>query len=149
MQTDQESTPHVSGQPNSTPGPTHPREIERPCRHSITPFPDVRYRMVSSAFRALTREWGIYQMAIANTLRDTSGAEVRRNPALKSLLRNIEMERAPSTSFSRIESRLSLVSIDKTTFRTARPNIGSVAYLEDSFPHRAYFRQTSGRNPCL
>ena len=40
-----------------------------------------------------------YQMAIANTLRATSGAEVGRNPALKSLLRNIEMERAPSTSF--------------------------------------------------
>ena len=61
VQTDQEATPHVSGQPNSTPGTTHPREIERPCRHSVTPFPDVRYRMVStsSVFRALTREWGI------------------------------------------------------------------------------------------
>ena len=33
-----------------------------------------------------------YQMAIASTLRATSGAEVGRNPALKSLLRNIEME---------------------------------------------------------
>ena len=33
-----------------------------------------------------------YQMAIASTLRATSGAEVRRNPALKSLLRNIEIE---------------------------------------------------------
>ena len=31
-------------------------------------------------------------MAIASTLRATSGAEVGRNPALKSLLRNIEME---------------------------------------------------------
>ena len=90
-----------------------------------------------------------YQMAIANTLRATSGAEVGRNPALKSLLRNIEMERAPSTSFSRVESHLSFVSTDKATFRTARPNIGSAAYMEDSFPHRAYFRQTSGRNPCL
>ena len=87
-------------------------------------------------------------MAITNSLRATSGAEVGRNPALKSLLRNIEMERAPSTSFSRIEFRLSFVSIDKATFRTARPNIGSAAYMEDSFPHRACFRQTSGRNPC-
>ena len=33
-----------------------------------------------------------YEMAIASTLRATSGAEVGRNPALKSLLRNIEME---------------------------------------------------------
>ena len=33
-----------------------------------------------------------YQMAIAKTLRATSSAEVGRNPALKSLLRNIEME---------------------------------------------------------
>ena len=33
-----------------------------------------------------------YQMAIASTLRATSGTEVGRNPALKSLLRNIEME---------------------------------------------------------
>ena len=33
-----------------------------------------------------------YQMAIASTLHATSGAEVGRNPALKSLLRNIEME---------------------------------------------------------
>ena len=33
-----------------------------------------------------------YQMAIASTFRTTSGAEVGRNPALKSLLRNIEME---------------------------------------------------------
>ena len=32
-------------------------------------------------------------------------------PGLKSLLRNIKMERAPSTSFSRVESRLSFVSI--------------------------------------
>ena len=34
-----------------------------------------------------------YQMAITNTLRATSGAEVGRNPALKLLHRNIEMER--------------------------------------------------------
>ena len=33
-----------------------------------------------------------YQMAITSTLRATSGAEVVRNPALKSLLQNIEME---------------------------------------------------------
>jgi hypothetical protein len=57
-----------------------------------------------------------YQMAIANTLRATSGAEVGRNPARKSLLRNIEIEQAPSTSFSRIESYLSFVNIDKTMF---------------------------------
>ena len=49
VQTDQEATPHVSGQPNSTPVTTHPREIERPCRHSVTPFPDSRYRMVSTS----------------------------------------------------------------------------------------------------
>ena len=82
-----------------------------------------------------------YQMAIANTLRATSSAEVGRNPALKSLLRNIEMEQAPSTSFSKVESHLSFLSIDKTTFRTGRPKIWSAAYMEDSFPHRAYFRQ--------
>ena len=45
MQTDQEATPHVSGQPNSTLGMTHPREIERTCKHSVMPFPDVRYNM--------------------------------------------------------------------------------------------------------
>ena len=112
-------------------------------------------RVVSNCFHLHTeKHWAIstiagYQMAIANTLRATSGAEVGRNPALKSLLRNIEMERASSTSFSRVESRLSFVSIDTTTFRTARPNIGSAAYMEDSFPYRAYFRQTSGRNPCI
>ena len=44
---DQEATPHVSGQPDSTPGTTHPREIERSCRHPVTPYPDVRYRMVA------------------------------------------------------------------------------------------------------
>ena len=33
-----------------------------------------------------------YQMAIASTLRTTSDTEIGRNPALKSLLRNIEME---------------------------------------------------------
>ena len=90
-----------------------------------------------------------YQMAVANTIRATSSAEVRRNPALKSLLLNIEMEQAPSMSISRIEYYLSFVSLDKTTFQTTRPNIGSAAYMENSFPHRAYFRQTSGRNPCL
>ena len=48
VQTDQEATPHVSGQPNSASGTTHPGEIERPCRHPVTPFPDIRYRMVST-----------------------------------------------------------------------------------------------------
>ena len=59
------------------------------------------------------------------------------------------MEQAPSTSFSRVESRLSFVSIDKTSFRTARQNIRSAAYMEDSFPHRTCFRQTSGRNSFI
>ena len=90
-----------------------------------------------------------YQMAIANTLRATSSVEVGQNPALKSLHRNVEMEQARSSSFSRVESHLSFISIDKTTFLTASPNIGSAAYMEDCFPHRACFRQTSGRNPCL
>ena len=49
VQTDQEATLHVSGKPNSTLGTTHPREIEHPCRHPVTPFPDVRYRMVSTS----------------------------------------------------------------------------------------------------
>ena len=48
VQTNQEATPHVSGQPNSASGTTHPGKIERPCRHPVTPFPDVRYRMVST-----------------------------------------------------------------------------------------------------
>ena len=38
VQTDQEATPHVSGQPNSASGTTHPGEIEHPCRHPVTPF---------------------------------------------------------------------------------------------------------------
>ena len=39
----------MSGQPNSTPGTTYPRQIEHPCRHSVTPFPYVRYNMVSTS----------------------------------------------------------------------------------------------------
>ena len=85
-------------------------------------------------------------MAVANTPRATSSAEVGRNPALKLLLQN---GTGTINVISRVESRLTFVSIDKTTFRTARPNIGSAAYMQDSFPHRAYFRQTSWRNPCL
>ena len=46
VQTDQEATPHVSGQPDSAPGMTHLREIERSCRHPVLPCPDVRYRIV-------------------------------------------------------------------------------------------------------
>ena len=46
VQTDLEATPQVSVQPNSASGIAHPGEIERPCRHPVTPFPDVRYRMV-------------------------------------------------------------------------------------------------------
>ena len=49
VQTNQEATPHVSGQSNSTPGMTQPREVERPCKHSVTAFPNVRYRMVSTS----------------------------------------------------------------------------------------------------
>ena len=59
VQTDQEATPHVSGQPNSTPGTTHPREIERPCRHSVMPFPDVRYRMASTSICLPSTDTGI------------------------------------------------------------------------------------------
>ena len=40
-----------------------------------------------------------YQMTIASTLRATSGAEIRWNPALKSLLRNIEMEQGQHQSY--------------------------------------------------
>ena len=54
-----------------------------------------------------------YQMAIANTIHATSGAEVGRNPALKSLLRNIEMERAPSTSFPEWNVALVLSALTK------------------------------------
>ena len=46
VQTDQEATPHVSGQPNSASGTTHPWEIECSCRHTVAPFPDVRYRTI-------------------------------------------------------------------------------------------------------
>ena len=41
------------------------------------------------------------------------------------------------------------VSIDKTTFQTARPSIRSAGNMEDSFSHGACFRQTSGLNPCF
>ena len=58
VNTDQEATPHVSCQPNSTPVTTHPREIERPCRHSVTPFPDVRYTMVSTSTCLLSTGMG-------------------------------------------------------------------------------------------
>ena len=59
VQADQEATPHVSGQPNSTPSMTHPREIERLYRHSVMPFPDTAWFLHPSVFRALTWEWGI------------------------------------------------------------------------------------------
>ena len=49
VRTDQETTHHVSGQPNSASGTTHHWEIKRPCRHTVAPFPDVRYRMVSTS----------------------------------------------------------------------------------------------------
>ena len=79
-----------------------------------------------------------YQMSITSTLRATSSAEVGRNPALKSLLRNIEIEQGQhQTSFSRVKSYLNFFSIDKTTFRTARPSIRSAANMEDSFSHSA------------
>ena len=50
---------HVSGQPNSTPVTTHPQEIERPCRHSVMPFPDVRYRIVSTSIYLLSTDTGM------------------------------------------------------------------------------------------
>ena len=59
VQTDQEATPHVSGPPDSTPGLTHPQEIERPCKYSVTPFPDVRYRMVSTSICVLIIDTGM------------------------------------------------------------------------------------------
>ena len=48
VQTDQEATPHVSGQPDNAPSTTNPREIECSFRHPVTPSPDVRYIMVST-----------------------------------------------------------------------------------------------------
>ena len=91
-----------------------------------------------------------YQMSITSTLRATSGVEVGRNHALKSLLRYIEIEQGQhQTSFSRVESYLSFVSIDKTTFRTARPSIRSADNMEDSFSHSACFRETLGLNQCF
>ena len=59
VQTDQEVTHHVSGQPNSTPGTTHPWEIECPCRHSVTSFPDARYIMVSTFICLPSAETGM------------------------------------------------------------------------------------------
>ena len=59
MQTDQEATPQVSGQRNSASGTTHPGEIERPCRHPVTPFPDVMYRMVSTPICLLSTDSGM------------------------------------------------------------------------------------------
>ena len=59
VQMDQEATPHVSGQPNSAPGTTHPWEIECPCRHPVVPFPDVRYRMVSTSICLPSTDTGI------------------------------------------------------------------------------------------
>ena len=91
-----------------------------------------------------------YQMSITSTLRNSSGVEVGWNHALKSLLRYITIEQGQhQTSFSRVESYLSFVSIDKTTFRTARPSIRSAGNMEDSFSHGPCFRQTSGLNPCF
>ena len=59
VQTDKEITPHVSGQPNSAPGTTHSREIERSCRHPVAPCPDVRYRMVSAPICLLSTDTGM------------------------------------------------------------------------------------------
>ena len=66
VQMDQEATPHVSGQPNSTPGTTHPWEIERPCKHSVTPFPDVRYRMVSTSICLPSTDTGMWNPIIGS-----------------------------------------------------------------------------------
>ena len=55
-------------------------------------------------------------------LRATFGVDVGLNPALKSLLWNIEMEQGQHQyHISSVESCLGFVSIDKTTFRTADP----------------------------
>ena len=59
VQTDQEATPHVSGQPDSALGMTHPREIEHSCRHPVAPYPDVRYRMVSTSICLLSTDTGM------------------------------------------------------------------------------------------
>ena len=59
MQTDQEATPHVSGQPNSTLGTTHPQEIERLA--DILSRPSQMSGTVWSLHPSVIRaqEWGI------------------------------------------------------------------------------------------
>ena len=58
-----------------------------------------------------------YQMAIASTFSATSGAEVGRNPALKSLLRNIEMEKwQPQRHFPEWSLALVLSALTKPPF---------------------------------
>ena len=59
VQTDQEATPHVSWQPDSAPGTTHPQEIDRSCRQPVVPFPDFRYRMVSTPIYLLSTDTGM------------------------------------------------------------------------------------------
>ena len=53
------ATPHVSGQPDSAPNMTHPREIKRSCRHPVAPYPDVRYTMVSTPICLLSTDTGM------------------------------------------------------------------------------------------
>ena len=59
VHTDQEATPHVLGQPDSTSGKTHPWEIERSCRYPVAPYPDVRYRMVTAPTCLLSTDTGM------------------------------------------------------------------------------------------
>ena len=59
MQTDQEATPHVSGQPNSASGMTQPWQIERPCRHPVMPCTYVRYRVISTPICLLSTDSGM------------------------------------------------------------------------------------------
>ena len=83
VQTDQEATAHVSGQPNSAPGTTHPREIERPCRHPVTPCPDVRDRTVSTPICLLSTDTGMGNRLVGSVCNEvvlqTSTICVRRS----------------------------------------------------------------------
>ena len=63
-------TKFVSGKAKSHPGTTHPRESERPCRHSVTPFPNVRYRMVSTSICLPSTDTGIGNPIIGSVCND-------------------------------------------------------------------------------
>ena len=77
-------------------------------------------------------------MAIASTLRATSGAEVGRNPALKSLLRNIEMEqRQHQRHFPEWNLALVLSALTKPPFES----------LDQASDQLLTWK--TGRNPCF